>query len=169
MKGKAQINLEYIVSLTLFITLSVYIAFQLAQRTPSYINALHMEYIQSEAYQLSELLINDGGEPSNWEKIWDSMPSGVKRLGLSTGERANLLSTNKINKLDDICTNYEDVVNRLGITDYQISMFIKDSKSGVILLDCSPQQIIPKQDIASIRRIVAFDSGSYGEFTIQVW
>lgn len=162
---KAQINLEYIVSLTLFVTLAVYIAFQLVQRTPAYLKALHSEYIRSEAYQLSELLINTPGEPSDWEI---KSVERIKRFGLSGG-KMNLLSMDKINRLDSICTNYEDVASRLGITEYQISIFIKDNTNEIILLDCLPSQVISRQDIVSIRRIVAFDSGNYGEFTIQVW
>lgn len=169
---KGQINVEYIVSLTVYITLATYIAFQLSQQTPVYLRAVREEYVKSETYQLSELLINDVGYPEDWNTLWPSSPSDIKRVGLSGGVKTNLVSVDKIDALDDICSSdYDNLVEMLGIDvdDYQISVFVKDTTNDVILLDCSPTVITTGQSVESIRRIVALDSGDYGELIIQTW
>ncbi len=166
---KGQINVEYIVSITLFITLASYIAFQLMQQTPAYLRAVHEEYIKSETYQLSELLINNVGEPADWHTI---APGDVKRFGLSEGIKTNFLSVDKTVALDSICnSDYTDVADRLGIDpeDYQISIIVKDSSTDIVLLDCSPPTITTGPSVGSIRRLVALSSGNYGELTIQTW
>jgi hypothetical protein len=171
-KGKGQINIEYIVSLTVYITLATYIAFQLSQQTPIYLRAVREEYVKSETYQLSELLTNNVGEPENWYTLWPSAPNNIKRLGLSEGIKTNVLSVEKIDALDEICSSdYNDVVDMLGIDteDYQISIFVKDITNDIILLDCSPTVITAGGSIESIRRTVALGSGDYGELIIQTW
>jgi uncharacterized protein YeeX (DUF496 family) len=171
-KKKGQINVEYIVSLTVYITLATYIAFQLSQQTPIYLRAVREEYVKSETYQLSELLVNDMGEPEDWHTLWPSTPNDIKRLGLSEGVKTNLLSVDKIETLDEICSSdYDNVVDMLGIDaeDYQISIFVKDAANDVILLDCSPTVITTGQSIESIRRVIALGSGDYGELIIQTW
>jgi len=155
MAGKklGQINLEYIVSLVIFITLAMYISFQLMQRTPIYLAAVRLEYIRSESYQLSELLVND------------------ENIGLSTGEKVNLVSSAKIAQLESQCNDYSSAAGRLGVdtTDYQFSLYVKDSVTGQLLLDCAPQQVVSRKDVVTTRRIVALSSGSYGELTVQAW
>jgi len=174
-KAKGQINIEYIVSMTLFITIAIYFALQVMQRTPAYIRASRTEYLQSEAYQISELIINNAGEPSNWETVWQSSPQSVFRLGLSSGQKVNLLSTAKIQMIGTACSSapnyYGNVQSRLGIDpqDYQISIFIKDAVSGATLLDCMPTSITSRQSVVTFKRTVALDSGNYGELTIQAW
>lgn len=169
---KGQINVEYIISITLFIGLVSYVGYQLMQQSPVYLNAVRLEYIQSEGYQISELLINDVGYPSNWEDIWSSSPSGVKRFGLSEGTKQNLISVDKTTLLNTICrSNYQGVMNRLGVdtSNYQVSLVVKNDVSGGILLDCRPSQIVSRRDVANFRRVVALSDGNYGEVTIQVW
>jgi hypothetical protein len=173
--GRGQINVEYIVTMTLFITMALYFATQVMQRTPIYLRASRTEYLQSEAYQISELLINNMGEPANWETIWQSAPSSVMRLGLSSGNKTNLLSVSKVQMLGTACgaapDYYNNVRQRLGVesNDYQISLFVKDIASGVTLLDCMPTQIVSRQGVVTFKRLVALSSGDYGELTIQAW
>lgn len=172
MRKKGQMNIEYVITMTLFITLVVYISFRLLNYTPSYTQAIRSEYLRSEAYQLSELLVNDVGEPSSWNTTWHTTPSAVKRLGLSEGTKTNLLSVDKITTMEEMCTSaYGYVTGRLGIdtNDYQISLFFRDSSSGSILLDCSPVYTVSRQDVATIKRTVALSSGGYGELAVQVW
>jgi hypothetical protein len=173
--NKGQINVEYIISITIFITIALYFAVQVMQRTPAYIRASRNEYLQSEVYQISELIINNAGEPSNWETLWQASPQSVLRFGLSSGQKVNLLSTGKIQMLGTACSSapnyYDNVRSRLGIDpqDYQISLFIKDAVNGATLLDCMPTSIISRQSVVTFRRMVALSNGNYGELTIQAW
>jgi hypothetical protein len=66
---KGQFSVEYIVSMTIFIGFVTYIIFSIWRFIPNYLSELRNERIRSEAYQISELLINDPGEPMDWNKV----------------------------------------------------------------------------------------------------
>lgn len=163
---KAQLSIDYIVSLVVFIGIVTYIFFQLLSYGPPYIDEIEKQRLRSEAYQVSELLINDPGEPLDWNS------TNVKRVGLSDHlqNKTNVLSLSKINNFTQICNGFTgyDRMKSLIDTNYQFNISLKDIATGNILIECFPQQIIGKATKVEIRRIVAFDS-SYGELTIQMW
>ena len=67
---KAQISfVEYIVSFSIFSVFVAYLFFRLLSYMPAYLNELRGEKLRSEAYQLSEFLINDLGEPLSWASL----------------------------------------------------------------------------------------------------
>jgi hypothetical protein len=63
---KSQLSMEYYISLTIFILFIGYIFFQLILRSPQFIMEVENERLRSESYQISELLVNNPGEPINW-------------------------------------------------------------------------------------------------------
>lgn len=65
MKGQISF-VEYLAALTIFITSVLYIAFQLISFIPQYLNQVNDERVRIDAYQISELLANDPGNPINW-------------------------------------------------------------------------------------------------------
>jgi hypothetical protein len=163
---KAQLSIDYIISLIIFISIAAYIFLRTASYTPPYINQIKVQRLKAEAYQISELLINDPGQPLDWN------PANVERVGLSdhTKNETNFLSSNKITAFSEICTNsigYDTMKSKID-TDYQFNITLKDRVTGNILIKCFPPQIVGKATKAEIRRIVAFDS-SYGELIVQLW
>jgi len=168
-KPKGELSLEYMISIVLFIMFSLYLGFELITITPVYLTEVRNENIRSEAYQVSELLINDPGEPANWENF----PNTIRRLGLNSEKenRTNLLSSDKIQLLNQICEvqgRYDDVAKWIG-TDYYFYILLIDKSDGDVLINCYPQDVTAKEINATVSRLVAFDSGNYGELIIQMW
>lgn len=169
---KGQISFEQIISVIIFVAIVSYILFNVFNYIPVYLREMRNEELKSEAYQISELLINDPGDPPNWHT-----GVNINRIGLSNENqnKTNLISYDKLDKLNSICfppdyVDY-DTVNKSISTSHQFSI----STSGIkcpILVDCRPKATIQKTGASPslIRRIVAVDKPSaYCELKIQVW
>jgi hypothetical protein len=163
---KAQFTIDFYIALITFVVFTTYIAFQVFSYTPPYLMEIESQKLRSEIFQISEILINDAGEPANWSNIND-----IKRLGLSneTLNYTNYLSTTKIHQIG-ICDDakYEKVKGLLDIKN-DFTLILTNVTSGDILINCTLNQTVFKKIAASISRIVAIDSGDYGELTLEVW
>jgi len=167
--NKGQFSYDYFISMIIFILFVAYIAFQIMALRPAYLREVRNEILRSESYQLSDLLVNDPGEPLNWDV------ASVKRIGLSNEiNKTNYLSVAKIVKLASLCpqAGYSTSFPQLFGVDkkYQFSIIVKNITSGLPLADCHPSSIIAARAInTSIKRVVVLDSGEYGEVTVQMW
>ncbi|MBS3054940.1 MAG: hypothetical protein J4452_00410 [Candidatus Aenigmarchaeota archaeon] len=169
---KGQLNLEQIVAMTLFIAFSSYVFFTVFNLVPRYTSEVRSERLRSEAYQMSELLINDPGSPANWDK--SVKPS---RLGLSdeTANLTNFISKSKVAALAGNCSapnyaGFSQVGQWLG-TDRQFSLLILSRNCAITGVDCRPNASVFRSSPIniSIRRFVAFDNTCYGELDMEVW
>jgi hypothetical protein len=160
---KAQIGFEQVFSLLLFVFSVAYLIYQLLSYYPSYIGEMRRESIFSEAYQISEILVNDYGDPASWY----SLPlDQIKRIGLlneSIG-KSNVLSLIKISKANEICNlNYQKFKQLLDLKN-DIS-FIVYLNNNVVASCVHPFG----ERVVKVNRIVAFDNGSYGELVIWLY
>ncbi len=172
MKGELSF-VEYIASIGLFISFVAYIFFLLLRYYPIYIQEMENERKRLEAYQISELLINDPGDPINWNDL-----DSVKRLGFSDekNNKTNLISFAKISKMRDTQTNdlcapnhgYEWVKSKID-SEFDFTLILLDLTNQQILINCFPSKVIVTPSNITVRRIVAFDTGGYGELLIQMW
>ena len=174
MMMKAQLTFQYLISLIIFIGLAMFIYFLYSANIPKFIQEVEKEDIRSKAYQLSEVLVNDPGEPINWEQLPDNQ---IKRMGLSdtSFNKTNLISKAKIDRLDGECDDeYENVQEWLGFNhSFSLYIFSIDEDTGVrtLLLDCYPTTVLKGPVNATIRRIVVLnDTGNIalGEMILQV-
>ena len=167
--NKGQLGYDYFISLVIFILFVVYIAFQIMEMKPAYLREVRNEILRSEAYQLSELLVNDPGEPQNWDA------ANVKRIGLSdeNANKTNYLSAAKVTKLAGLCplAGYSSLAKLFGIDQkYQFSIIVKNAISGEPLVDCHPASLIAARTVnISVKRVVTFNSGGYGEVLVMMW
>jgi hypothetical protein len=166
---KAQVSFEYYLSLTLFVLFVAYIVFQVVATVPIYKRQMKSELLMSEAYQLSELLVNDEGEPP----AWSSVPA-AKRIGLANRTNAtNLVSFEKIRALNNSCRTSEGYTNvsiKLGVDNfYQFNISILDLNSGQLLVACYPRPMISRETVKTITRLAALDVGSYVSITVSMW
>ncbi|RLI81838.1 hypothetical protein DRP07_06525 [Archaeoglobales archaeon] len=157
------------IAIVLFIMFSLYLGLELIRIAPVYLRELRNENVRSEVYQVSELLINDPGEPADWENF----PSAIRRIGLNSKRenRTNLLSSDKIRMFNQICEvqgRYDDVAKWIG-TDYQFYIIMINKTDDAVLINCYPQDVTAKEINATISRLVAFDSGDFGELIVQMW
>ncbi len=96
-KFKGQVNIYFIVSTILFISLSVYLISIIAGTYPAHQNDIYSDVLYSKAYSVSELLIKDRGYPENWDE------NNFERIGLAS-EPYSLNST-KIIEFKKICNS----------------------------------------------------------------
>jgi hypothetical protein len=164
---KGQFTWDYVVSIITFITLVSYISLQIIGNIPNMLNAIRNEFLRSEAYQLSELLINDPGQPPNWNS------TNVERIGLSNESLniTNYISLSKISRLGEICSNYDNLVKLLGIdvNKYNISITIFDKTNNQLLVNCMPPIVILRAINVTVKRYAAIDNGNYAEIILQAW
>jgi hypothetical protein len=167
MKGQISF-VEYLAGLTIFIISVLYIAFQLVGFAPEYLNAVNNEKIRIDTYQISELLVNDPGNPINWNSS-----SPIYRMGLSneSANVTNFLSLKKIIAFNNYCNvagGYDNIKRNISSTqDFSIFLFNRTGNSGAILIKCGPSVISSSSLNTTIRRIVAIDSNDIGELIVQ--
>jgi len=170
---KAQMTVEYVITFVAFIGFMIFIYVQYSSNIPDFIIETKKENSRSKAYQLSELLLNDAGQPSNWNLV------SVQRIGLldQNYNKSNLLSLEKITNLNSMCPNdYQDVQTLLALDQSFSIHFYNITDTGVreILLDCSPSiDLLDKTELnTTIKRITSFvdNSGNknFGELIIEV-
>ena len=175
---KGQLTIEYMFTFILFIGLIVFIYSQYSSNIPTFINEISKEDSRSKAYQISELLLNDHGEPIDWDNDIDS----AERIGLSdeNENKQNLLSYEKIDNLNSWCkpinNNYINLQKKLALNQTFSIRFYNITSTGLrdILLDCSPPQaLITKTELnTTVRRVTSFVDSSgrknFGELIIEV-
>ena len=164
--NKGLFSLEYLTVIIIFITFTTYYAFRLVEEEPDYLNEVKSEIYRSECYRLSELLINDPGHPLNWDTLEIYQ---VDRIGLSdhSENKTNLLSEDKIVRLGAVCqgNGYYDVKDLLGAS-YNYHISIKSVGDTFATVECGDYD---KENVkSSITRLVAFDSGSFGNITVDI-
>jgi len=174
---KGQLTVEYLISFVLFIGLILYIYVIYSSNIPNFVGEVEKEDARAKAYQVSEILLNDPGEPINWDR------NNVKRIGLSDENfnKTNLVSESKILKLKDLCNEingYEKMLKKLGI-DEPISIFIFkiDEQTGERTLffddfNCQPSVIKITQIKSRVSRITAYtDNGDVkmAEIVVEVF
>ncbi len=154
---KCQVSFEQFAALFLFVSSVSFLIYQLLSYYPSYVNEVRRQILFSEAYQISELLVNDAGNPANWNL------DNVKRIGLlnETLNRTNVISMSKVIYANEICNRrYEDFKRLLGLNnDISFVIYLE----GRIIANCSR---LLGERAAKVSRIVSFDNRSYGELIL---
>lgn len=166
---KGQLSIEYFVAMIIFIFFVVYFLFQMSNLVPEFTGEMEGQRIRSEAYQMSEILINSPGIPANW----NTLPySQTVLFGLSnqTLNKTNLLSSAKMASIGSTCASLgQQSIRSKMYTDLEMSMLIVDRTDGSPRLDCSAPRNNTRGFSVTVRRIVAFDDGRFGDLTLQVW
>jgi len=165
---KGQLSADFYIALIVFLGFLAYITFQLFQIAPASSANLKEETIRIEAYQLSELLINDGGHPNDWE----TKPlTDIKRIGLSDATKnvANYLSSLKVDRFKAICADFNDIKNLLDIDDSESITFIEHKPTGDVTATCKSSVPIDRRTSFSVSRTVFVSGTSYPtEIVVEV-
>jgi len=166
---KGQLSIDFYIALIVFLGSLAYITFQLFQIAPaSSLNAKE-ETVKIEAYQISELLVNDGGHPNDWE----TKPlSGIKRIGLldTSVNLTNFLSSPKIDRFKTICSNFNDVKVLLDVKDETSFSIIEHRTTGDTIDICNPVAVAGKKFSFNVSRTVFISGTSYPtEIIVEVW
>lgn len=169
MAYKGQLSADFYIALVVFLGFLAYITFQLFQIVPAGSESVKDELIRIEAYQLSELLVNDGGHPLDWE----TKPfSDIKRIGLSDTLKnvTNFLSNPKITRFKTICNNnFNDIKTLLDIKN-EASFTIIEHKPGGNDVYNTCKSAEAKKTSFDISRTVIIAGTSYPtELIVEVW
>ena len=169
---KGQLSFEFYFAFLIFVIFVAYIVFQIIVRNPNYAIQVGAQSIRLNAWRVSELLVNDNGEPMNWPTSLNP----TKRLGLSdeTANKTNMLSSEKIAAFISRCfSNYQETKDLLGLdTNAQMIVTISNIATNSPPMICTPQasEIISKgTEVVSITRIAAVNDGTYANITVTVW
>jgi hypothetical protein len=68
-----------------------------------------------------------------------------------------------------MCNSDYENVRKLIDTEYYFSINMTDRVTGEKIIDCEPPVAVVNQMKISVSRIVAMDSGNFGELNIQLW
>ena len=166
---KAQLSYDYYFALILFVIFIASLFFRLITFFPAYSDVITTQRLRAEAYQISEILVNDVGHPGNWHTD-APLFSNVKRLGLSDEiqNKTNLIANVKTIAFDFLCeTNYNRVLQLLDISDGFLVTIVK-IKDPPERFECLPAEVSARIR-TEITRIVALNDGSFGNLTVSVW
>ena len=159
---KGQITVEYLISFVIFIGLIAYTYLSYSANIPRFTEDVRKETIRSEAYQISEILINNPGEPVNWQS------ANIKRIGLldERFNKTNLISEAKIDKLKNnydcnYPANYSYIMSKIKANrnfSFIISEILDNGNRNTRYI-CNPPTFFSSMNI-TIQRIAAYnDSG----------
>lgn len=169
---KGQFSLEQLVAMTLFVAFVSYVLFTVLNLVPTYNSQVKAERLKSEAYQMSELLINNPGNPANWNLANQPISFGLSN---QTANLTNYVSTTKMGYLSSFCfapnyAGYSQVSQWLG-TDRQFSILLLSRNCAIPPVDCRPNSSVFRGSSVnvSIKRYVAFNQNCFGELDLQVW
>lgn len=167
---KALMNIEYLTVLILFMIFSFYFTFKLLEQKPAYVREVRKEIFRSENYMISQVLINDPGEPDDWASYVGIDEGMIKRVGLLNTAKndTNYLNATKVVGLRNLCSGggYGKVAARLGAF-HNFSISFTDSSGSTGDFTCGPTT--SGEVMSSVKRIVAIDNGGYGYIFIESW
>jgi hypothetical protein len=155
---KAQLTIQYLASFIFFISLVVLVYLAYSANIPKFVKEVERENIYSKAYQLSEVLINNYGDPVDWTA------NNVNRIGLSDhySKKPNLIHKEKIEELATFYTNngFSGIQKKLAMnTSFSIFIFnITENGERMPLFDCSPAAFPRGAVNATVKRIAALNN-----------
>jgi len=158
---KAQLTIQYLASFIFFIGLVVLVYLGYSANIPTFVKEVEKEDTYSKAYQLSEILVNNPGQPRNWNNI------NVERLGLSDENfnKTNLISYNKIQQISSKncylnINDFKFFQNKLAMNrSFSIFIFnITENGDRKPLFDCTPSTFSRTTVNATVKRIAALNN-----------
>ena len=151
---KGQLTIQYLASFIFFLGLVIYIYFSYSANLPAYVEEVGKEDVRSKAFQLSEILLNDP----------------VVGLSDENSNKTNLISKNKVDQLQSLCTSdFSAIQQKLALDEpFSIHVFNVNQDSGQrnLIMDCiSPD--FPKTLInATVKRVTALNNTATGELEL---
>ncbi len=157
---KGQMTVEYLISFMIFVGIIAYIYISYSANIPSFVEEVRKEDIRSKAFQLSEILVNDPGEPENWDA------NTVERIGLldESSNKQNLISGDKVEELSNnfpCPAQYDNLMNKLGMNEtfaIIISKYTGEIRQSIYT--CNPPALIGTINVTIVRIVALNDTQS---------
>lgn len=134
---KSQINIEFIISVGIFISVIIIIASDVVHVFPAEYENIRQEKVKNKAYQVSEILLFSKGIPENWPELEISQ---ISTIGLAI--KRYDLNLSKILALEAKCNiDYESMSNLI-LQDKSMRIVINITDSfGNQIAQCIPPTI----------------------------
>jgi len=157
---KGQMTVEYLISFMIFVGVIGYIYISYSATIPAFTGEVVKEHTRSRAFQLSELLVNDPGEPENWDA------SIVERIGLldESSNKQNLISGDKVDELSNnfpCPAQYDNLMKKLGMNEtfsIIISKYVGETRQTIYT--CDPPAFIGTINVTIVRIVALNDTQS---------
>lgn len=160
---KSQAGLEFYAAILIFVLSVTYIFIQIIMVMPKGIEEIRRQTLMSEAFQISEILIKDFGEPANWY----SDLSTAKRIGLANESftQVGIISYQKAIVANNTCNSNYDLFKRLLGINYDLGLVLVVQNNPII--NCTKSY--GGASVVKISRFIALENKSYGELTIWLY
>jgi len=158
-----QIRIEFIFGMLIFSLIIFFIVTQTSTLFSSLLIDSESDALKAKATSVIRILVEDKGDPTNWDTIAQANPGNVKRVGLA--DSPYNLSKTKVNNLSYNCSNSDAVRNLIGnfeLKAYRLRVF----NSTQQILICGYQSLEPVT--VTETRYVFIDNG-YGRVILELW
>lgn len=173
---KAQINLDFIVSIVLLSVMVISVVAFLLRMVPDVKDEADLFYVQSRALDINRLLIDDPGAPANWSNWSAEYPTSEEffRVGFALFDNYSnevvygQLDIDKV-KYTNASLDYSYVKNNLGVeneTDFRVII----TNATTLLLDLynNSTSTPSTRNVVVLRRFMVMNH-SYVNVTLMVW
>jgi len=131
---KGQVNIYFLVSIALFISLSVYLVYLLISFYPAKGETIRINSLYAKSYTISELMLKDTGFPENWNE------NNIERIGLAS--EPYIINTTKLDHLRNMCnplnqSSRNRLYNASGLANEFLIVTI-NYLNGTSILQCAP-------------------------------
>lgn len=150
-----QIRIEFILGMVIFGLVMFFIVSRTNVILSRVIWESKSDALKTKAINVMTILVEDKGEPENWQTLSDA---NVKRVGLAN-QSYNLLKE-KINRLSSLnnCTH----LNKFDLKAYRLKVY----NSTNLILFCGIDSLEPVTAI--VQKYVFIDNG-FGNATLEMW
>jgi len=158
-----QIRIEFIFSVIVFTVIIFFIITQTNTLFSSLLVDSKSDALKTKASNVIQILVEDKGDPPNWDTIARTNPNGVKRVGLAYNPYN--LSKTKVLNLSYNCSGsdpYKNILWNFNLNAYKIRIF----NSTHQILSCGLQTSEPG---AVMETKYVFIDGGYGKLILELW
>lgn len=158
-----QIRIEFIFGVILFTVIIFFIVTQTNILFSSLLVDSKSDTLKAEASNVIQILVEDRGDPPNWDTIAQSNPNGINRVGLANSPYN--LSKSKVTALGLNCsgsTPYKNLLWNFKLKAYRIRVF--NSTQQILFCGLNPSE----PGTVTETRYVYIDK-EYGKLVLELW
>ena len=158
-----QMKIEFIFSIIVFTVIILFIVTQTNTLFSSLYIDSKSDALKAKASNVIQILVEDRGDPPNWDTIAEANPNGIKRVGLANSPYN--LSKTKILNLSYNCSGsdiYANILWNFNLSAYKITAF----NSTHQILSCGFRS---SQVGAVTETRYIYVDGEYGRLILEMW
>src|SRR5207253_305535 len=149
--------------LILFIATVTYTFITVASFLPKYLEEVRSQRLRTEVYQVSQLLLNNPGDPVNWE-TGNLDINNINRVGLlvNGSDSTNVLGRTKLFSFNTLCgngVNYQNLKSKFALDfDFSIVLNFTSLSGQSSTFTCEPTIAATGRVNVTLTRIFATES-----------